>query len=99
MKMEPMLLFEDDFNTFTLGMNKKEYESCNCKDIKMTFIEAISKPRSLWFIKLDAKDSTYYLWIDKKHFELFRKLVNKGETGKKMLLQKVRSAIFYPSRE
>jgi hypothetical protein len=95
-KMEPMLLFEDSFNTFTNGLNKKEYESLNEENIKITFIEAISKPRSLWFIKLEANGSTYYLWVGKKHFERFRKLLKNDKTGKSMFFQELRRTIFYP---
>jgi len=95
--MEPMLLFEDDFNTFTNGLNKKEYESFNGENLKITFIEAILKPRSLWFIELETNDSTYYLWVDKKHFEHFRKLLKKDKTGKAMFFQELKRTIFYPS--
>ena len=94
--MEPKLLFEDDFNAITLGMNTKEHESFNGKDIKITFIEAISKPRSLWFVKLEIKDSTYYLWTDKKYFDHARKLVNKGANEKAMFFQELRRIIFTP---
>ena len=97
--MKPMLLFEDSFNTFTLGLNKHEYNSFNGENMKITFIKAISKPRSLWFIKLEANGSTYYLWVDKKHFEHFRKLLTKGKTGKSMFFQELRRIIFYPSRQ
>jgi len=93
--MEPKLLFEDSFNTFTNGLNKKEYESFNGENLKITFIEAILKPRSWWFIKLETNGSVYYLWVDKKHFERFRKLLKKDKT-KKVFFQELRRILFTP---
>ena len=92
--MKPILLLEDGFYAFTPGMDKKEYESYDFREMKITFIEVLLKPRSWWFIKLETQDTTYYLWIDKKHFEQLRKLAKKGENEKKMLLQKLKCAIF-----
>jgi len=92
--MEPKLLFKDDFENITSDMEIQTFESFDNGKIKYTFLKAFLKHnRPLWFIKLEAKDTTYYLWIDKKHFDRFRKLLNKG--ANRIFSQELLREIFF----
>ena len=72
-------------------MKKKEYESFNIQDLELTFIEAIAKPQSLWFIKLVADYLKFYFQVDKEHFEQYRNLLHQGPKGiSKVLLELLR---------
>jgi len=94
--MEPKLLFKDDFETITSGMEKKAYESFSNGKLKCTFLEARPEQnKSLWFIELKITSATYYLWVDKKYFDKLKKLFNKDETRKESCLKELRKAIFF----
>ena len=89
--MDPKLLVEEDFFKITKGLNIKKHERFNVQDLELTFIEAISKPQSLWFIKLVADYLKFYFQVDKEHFEQYRNLLHQGPKGiSKVLLELLR---------
>jgi len=64
----------------------KKHERFNVQDLELTFIEAISKPQSLWFIKLVADYLKFYFQVDKEHFEQYRNLLHQGPKGISIVL-------------